>query len=336
MSLLMDMFNASDADGDGLLNLTEVESLMEAIEEHDGHGDMYWVCYDMSTHEIHMDIHDEHDCEDAGFMWVGMEMDEEEDHNLGFAKLHIEEEGDYGFALPMGTEMFILMDEDAHAGHDDHSGHSDHDDHSGHSDHDDHSDEDDHDDHGDEEEIEAGEGEEAFEYDPHSWLDPLAYKAQINGVLELLVVEFPEGEDTFRANAKAYIAQLEELHVSFDTAFSESGVCHGKSVVANHNAYAYMGQRYEIDFLTVHGLDPEGEPSAADIAEVVEHIKEEGITVLFVEEYTDQSSVDSIVQETGVTVKILYTMELPPMNSDDDYISLMYKNLDNLKAGMNC
>ena len=97
-----------------------------------------------------------------------------------------------------------------------------------------------------------------------------------------------------------------------------------------------MGQRYEIDFLTVHGLDPEGEPSAADIAEVVEHIKEEGITVLFVEEYTDQSSVDSIVQETGVTVKILYTMELPPMNSDDDYISLMYKNLDNLKAGMNC
>ena len=283
-----------------------------------------------------MDIDDEHDCEDAGFMWIGMEMDDEEDHNLGFAKLHIEEEGDYGFAIPKGTEMFILMDEDAHAGHDDHSGHDDHGDHGAETS-DDEDTHDDHDDgdHVDEEEIEAGAGE-AFTYDPHSWLDPLAYKAQVNAVLEILIENFPEGEDTFRANAAAYVSQLEELHVSYDTVFSENGVCHGKSVVANHNAYAYMGQRYGIDFKTVHGLDPEGEPSAEDIADVVKHINEEGITVIYVEEFTDQTSVDSIVQETGVTVQTLYTMELPPMNSDDDYLSLMNKNLENLKAGMNC
>ena len=32
----------------------------------------------------------------------------------------------------------------------------------------------------------------------------------------------------------------------------------------------------------------------------------------------------------------LYTMEMAPMDANDDYLSLMNKNLDNLKAGLGC
>ncbi len=42
-----------------------------------------------------------------------------------------------------------------------------------------------------EEEIVAGEGEQAFDFDPHSWLDPLSYKEQIGIVLDALIVAFP-------------------------------------------------------------------------------------------------------------------------------------------------
>ena len=63
---------------------------------------------------------------------------------------------------------------------------------------------------------------------------------------------------------------------------------------------------------------------------------QEGITVLYVEEYTDQSAVSAIVDQTGVTVEILYTMELPPKDSEDNYLSLMEKNLASLVAGMGC
>ena len=114
-------------------------------------------------------------------------------------------------------------------------------------------------------------------------------------------------------------------------------------MAANHNAYAYISNAYDIEFVTVHGLDPEGEPSAADVAEVVERIGDDEITVLFVEEYTDASAVDSLVQQTvsddlpnGVTVLTLYTMEMAPMDASDDYLSLMNKNLDNLKTGLGC
>ena len=100
---------------------------------------------------------------------------------------------------------------------------------------------------------------------------------------------------------------------------------------------SYIAYRYDLQFVTVHGLDPEGEPSAADIAEVVEKIEEDEISVLFVEEYTDETAVNSIVEQTnGVSVEVLYTMELPPKDSSDDYLSLMEKNLDSLKAGLGC
>ena len=194
----------------------------------------------------------------------------------------------------------------------------------------------DHDDHGDEDGDDHGD-EDALAADPHSWLDPLAYKAQVALVLDALKNEFPDLEDTFDENALAFMASLDKVHDDYDAAFGTNGTCTNRTVVANHNAYSYIAYRYNLEFVTVHGLDPEGEPSAADIDEVLEKIEEDEISVLFVEEYTDETAVNSILLEAdGVSVETLYTMELPPKDSDDDYLSLMEKNLNSLKAGLGC
>jgi ABC-type Zn uptake system ZnuABC Zn-binding protein ZnuA len=364
----------SDADEDGVLSLEEFESLMEMDSEEDDHDD-HWepnTCHDEDTHETHNEYTNKEDCEAAGHMWMEEDDHDDDDHDEhdhdghdeiermfnmtdangdgsidseefhGFMKMmgdddreegvafigfHVEEEGDYGFALPEGVKLHILS-MGGHEGHD-HGSHDDHGDEDG-DDHDDHGDEDgdDHDDHGDEDALSA---------DPHSWLDPLAYKAQVALVLAELKKEFPDLEDTFEENAMAFMASLDKLHDDYDAAFGTNGTCTNRTVAANHNAYSYIAYRYNLEFVTVHGLDPEGEPSAEDILEVVERIEEDEINVLFVEEYTDETAVNSIVDQTdGVDVEILYTMELPPKDSNDDYLSLMEKNLNSLKAGLGC
>jgi len=280
------MFNMSDADGDGYLNSTELDGMMEEM------------------------------------------MEDEHEEGVAFIGLHIEEEGEYGIALPESVKLHVLMT----GGHDDHSGHDDHDDHSGHDDHDDHGDEDDHDDHGDEDDHDEN-AEEELAYDPHSWLDPVAMAAQADVVLAKLIEVFPDGEDQFTKNANSFKAELVTLDGKYKTLTSN---CADRTVAANHNAYSYLAYRYDIEFVTVHGLDPEGEPSAEDVVKVVDRIKEDGITVLFVEEYTSQSSVQSIVDETGVDIQILYTMEMSPSDSSDDYLSMMNKNFESLEAGMTC
>ena len=335
--------------------------------DHDGHDEE--MCHNTETHENYESTEEE--CEAAGHMWIEDEhhdfpeihaeyvahtlsfpgdddhddhSDEEDDHDdhsgdeeghheVGYVVIHIEEEGDYGFALPMDIEFFVLVDEDGHDDHDDHSDEED--------DHDDHSDEED--DHSDEEDDHDDHSDEEIEFDPHSWLDPLAFKAQVDVVKDVLIANFPDHEATFVENADAYKTELDFLHIGYQSAFGEGANCAGNTVVANHNAYSYIAQRYDIQFVTVHGLDPEGEPTAENVAEVVEQIEEEGLTVLFVEEYTDQTAVAGLVEQTtsdtmpnGIDIETLYTMELPPINSEDNYLTLMGKNLNNLKSGMNC
>ena len=302
MEAMMEMmFNMTDADGDGFLNASEVEMMFEMMDDEDDHA---------------------------------------EEEGVGFIHLHVEREGDYGIALPAGVELHVLSeggheghDHEEHA-HDEEDEHHDEEEGEHHDEDEDGHDEDDHDDHGD---------DEALEFDPHSWLNPMAFAAQIDVVSGVLSTAFPDGADTFNANADAYKAKLTQLDADYEAAFGATGTCSGTSVAANHNAYAYMADAYDLEFVTVHGLDPEGEPSAEDIAEVVERISEDEITVLFVEEFTDASAVESLVQQTvsdtmpdGVQVLTLYTMEMAPMDSNDDYMSLMTKNLENLKAGLGC
>ena len=398
MTELMSIFNSSDADGDGFLNLTELEHFIPAVmefddedghddhgdddhddnETHDDHGDNethddeeyefaltpedvlmmfdtnndsllsfdeFWhsweeeyepesYCYDMVSDEI-MDHIIEEECVGDDLLWVEVTINDHEEHNqVAFATLHVEEEGDYGIALPSGIEYFILMGE---------GGHGDHDDHDDHGDDEDHSDEEDHSDDGGG--IVADEDEEAFDYDPHSWLSPVAYKAQVNVVLEAFIAKFPEGEADFKANAENFSASLDKIDLDYTAAFGEGGSCDvanaDKTVVAHHNAYSYIAQRYDIDIVTVHGLDPEGTAAPGDIVEVVNTIKEKQITVLYIEEYTNTATVDSIVQQAaddGITilVKVLYTMEMPPKDSEDNYLTLMNKNLDSLVTGIGC
>jgi ABC-type Zn uptake system ZnuABC Zn-binding protein ZnuA len=315
------------------------------------------VCYDISTHTLNMTLTTESDCQAAGLIWTaansGPSDDDHDDHNetdghddhgeeehheIGAVVIHIEAEGDYGFALPKDVELYVLMGEGGHDDHDDHS----HDDHNETDDHDDHNETDDHDDHNetDDHEEEINTDDQDFKYDPHSWLDPLSFAAQVDVVLEKLISTFPNGTSNFTENANSYKAQLQTLDNNFVAAFGDSGTCsvggHDKTIVANHNAYSYMSERYDIEIVTVHGLDPEGEPSPQDIVNVINHIKENNISVLFVEEYTNENAVNSIVEDTGISVQKLYTMEMAPNDTNDNYISMMNKNLNNLVNGIGC
>ena len=339
-----------DVNNDSKLSLDEI---MDAFEDenhheehaHEGHEHSNESSDDHEGHD-HGDEEDNHEAEEEMMVRESFNLsDADDDGHLSLEELeififlvddrgtsvmiHIEEEGEYGFALPDSVNMTI---EGKSGEHHDHEGHNHGGDDSSNSENND-----------EQNEIEAGGSEDAYEYDPHSWLNPLAFKAQIDIVLENLTLAFPQGEDTFKSNADAYKSELDAIDNKFESAFGSSGTCTDNTVIANHNAYSYMAYRYDLEFITIHGLDPEGEPSVEDIAKVVEEIEEKGLTVLFVEEYTNTDSLESLQQQTtsesmpnGIEIKTLYTMEMPPKDNNDDYLSLMQKNLDNLKSGLQC
>lgn len=75
-----------------------------------------------------------------------------------------------------------------------------------------------------------------------------------------------------------------------------------RTVVTSHDAFHYFGRDYGLTFLAPQGLSTESDPSAADVAEMITQIREEGITAVFVESIADNRLLEQIADETDAVI----------------------------------
>ena len=170
--------------------------------------------------------------------------------------------------------------------------HDDHDDHKDHDDHDDHKDHDDHDDH-------HGHNHGAF--DPHAWLSLDHAVTYVDNITAALATADPENAADYYSNRADYIAQIDSL--SKEVAVMMSSIPEKKrTVVTPHDAFGYFSQTYDIKFVAPQGLSTDSEISASDVAELIEQIREEGISAVFIESITDNRMIEQIANETGAVV----------------------------------
>lgn len=170
--------------------------------------------------------------------------------------------------------------------------HDDHDDHKDHGDHDDHKDHDDHDDH-------HGHNHGAF--DPHAWLSLDHAVTYVDNITAALATADPENAADYYSNRADYIAQIDSL--SKEVAVMMSSIPEKKrTVVTPHDAFGYFSQTYDIKFVAPQGLSTDSEISASDVAELIEQIREEGISAVFIESITDNRMIEQIANETGAVV----------------------------------
>ena len=139
------------------------------------------------------------------------------------------------------------------------------------------------------------------EIDPHAWnalTNGMVYVANIaDGMANI----DPKNAETYKANAEAYAARLKTLH---DRALGELGKLPAdrRIVVTAHDAFGYLADAYGLTFLAPVGIDTEAEPSAKDLAALIDHLKEMGAGALFVENITSPALVKQISRETGIKI----------------------------------
>jgi manganese/iron transport system substrate-binding protein len=164
--------------------------------------------------------------------------------------------------------------------------------------------------------------------DPHVWLDPLKTIEMVDVVAAHLTSLDPAGAATYSANAAAYQEELHTLHEEYEQALAAIPAERRKLVVF-HDAYTYFAARYDFQAVGVVLPNPEAEPSAQGMAELMETIDAEEITVIFAEPQFDRGLLDSLAAETGVTVGTLLTDTFA--GETDTYLELMWFNLASLR-----
>ena len=170
--------------------------------------------------------------------------------------------------------------------------------------------------------------------DPHFWLDPTRLSRVAAAFEEQLAHADPQHTDEYAANAKALEGDLAALDRSMSKGLAD---CRIDTIVVSHDAFGYLGRRYGLEVVGINGLSPDAEPSPSHIRELQDLIREDGITTVFSEELASRELADSLAGDLGLKTAVLDPIEgLSDATADQDYVSLMRRNLRTLQQANGC
>jgi zinc/manganese transport system substrate-binding protein len=163
--------------------------------------------------------------------------------------------------------------------------------------------------------------------DPHIWLDPFRMADVATGIGEALAALDVGCAEERRAAAASYREEL--LQVDAEVEHILSVVPAGqRTLVTSHAAFGYFADRYgfEIVGVIIPGGSTLAEPSAADLAALVEVLEREGVHAIFAETTQPMDLANTIADELGAEVAVvsLYTGSLgAPGSGAETYIDML-------------
>ncbi len=137
-------------------------------------------------------------------------------------------------------------------------------------------------------------------YDPHIWFDVSLWKAATaKAADELAALDSVHALD-YRANAEAYLNQLDSLdhwvRTQINTIPEEKRV-----LITAHDAFSYFGRAYGMEVRGLQGISTLSEFGLRDVADLVDFIVKRGIPAVFVETSVSDRSLKAVL--AGVRVR---------------------------------
>lgn len=186
--------------------------------------------------------------------------------------------------------------------------------------HDDHTEDHDHEDHD-------------HDVNPHIWVSISKNIEEVSNIAEELSSLDPNHANEYQDNANEYIAKLENLKTEMHSTLDN--IAH-KDIITFHEAFPYFAEEFGLNIVGVIEIEPDSEPSAKEVENIISIINEKNIKALFTEPQYSSKIADTIAKETGASI---YTLD-PIVTGDsnekayNDYIIKMQENLNTLKEAL--
>jgi zinc transport system substrate-binding protein len=172
------------------------------------------------------------------------------------------------------------------------------------------------------------------DYDPHFWLDVELMTQTAEALAEQMGEVNPDGADLYQEGAERVTGELAAISEAYEDGLAS---CEHREVVVGHTAFTYLTEHYDLEQIGVSGVDPDTEPSPAQIAAITDVVNERDITTIFTEPLMPAATADTIAAETGAQVEVLDPLEgVTDQSPGDDYPSIMLGNLETLSTALVC
>lgn len=137
--------------------------------------------------------------------------------------------------------------------------------------------------------------------DPHAWQNLKNGMVYVRNIAEGLAMVDPVHASDYQRRAKKYLATMEKLDAEVRTALDVVPAEYRKAVTA-HDAFGYFGDEYGIEFIPLAGLGNTAEPSAREVADLIDRLRQEVRIGIFPEKFSNSKLVEQLAREANVAV----------------------------------
>lgn len=166
--------------------------------------------------------------------------------------------------------------------------------------------------------------------DPHTWTDPNNVMVWVHNVERALSALDPDHAEIYKANAEAYAATLQELDAWVREQVAQIPEAERK-IVTDHLLFAYFAKRYGFTQVgaIVPGYTTLSEPSARELAELEDAMRELGVKAVFVGHTVNPSLAQRVAEDAGVQLVFIYTGSLTEKGGEaDNYVDYVRYNVN--------
>lgn len=138
-------------------------------------------------------------------------------------------------------------------------------------------------------------------HDPHVWFDVPLWTECVAVVVRGLSEADAAGKTTYQKNAEALQKRNAALQ---DWALKKAGelTSEKRILVTSHDAYNYFGRAYGFQVVGLQGISTVTEAGLADVAKLVDFIKQKKVKAIFVESSVPHAAIERISRDAGVKI----------------------------------
>ena len=170
---------------------------------------------------------------------------------------------------------------------------------------------------------------EAGDPNPHLWPNPWYALRYAEIVKDELSAADPDNSDYYEQNFLAFEQRIRELDAAI-RATIETIPPENRKLLTYHDSWAYFAPLYGMTVIGAIQPADFAEPSAREVAEIIEQIRREQVPAIFGSEVFPSPVLEQIARETGATyVDDLRDDDLPgdPGDPNHSYFGLMAENI---------
>lgn len=162
---------------------------------------------------------------------------------------------------------------------------------------------------------------------PHVWLNPDIAYMQMESICNALIMADSGNSAFYKQNLKNAEAKIDMLISDYEAAV---GKFEKKDIIVTHSAYTSLCDRFGLVQIPINPASNIQDPSPQRVAEIEKYITDNSLTHIY-KDYGYMGMVAEIIAaDTGTKILALNPFE---GIGTDDYFTVMYNNLEALKAG---